>query len=587
MQASPVVTDAALVDRCAPKTSVELIGNKASIDRLRQYFTSYKAKKPSHIWVFIHGPPGVGKTSAVRLLASEAGFEVREFNASETRTRQSLNKEVPPILENTPLYFCKPPCLVLEEVDGMSAGSDKDGLTTIGALVKAYEKRLTHRVPVILVANEATKPLKDLAFGKKNVLVLQFTKLDVAAIRYRLQSCFRTLGFPPDFQPIDEFITNSDGDFRKTINAHQFWLSKQIQKGQEAKLCSDIGKSIKADRDILTPNDAYKRLFRDDITDLDDLLRSDEFDPFLMRQFVHENLLQMLCVDAPRKNYMITEDRTVQPMREVQKVPMEPKYVTPICAMMSNGDLFQAKYLEHMAGLFLTVAPVDQAVAVWNYHKKDPLHPVHGANVPTLNQMLERGQLYPQFPVRSMTAISKFRKLNDTLRLLARHLCDTGNAAIDARPQIYLYRREVVPIFNKDGTDLFADTLEWMMDHHLTVELMAELLKIDPPLGCDEKEATVWPVDAKRIQRFIAVATNDKVTKVGLKRKRDELAGKGATTAPKPVPRPAPSSSSLSSSASAPSSAAATPPPVRPAGSGMFAFARNARPAGAAVSKKP
>lgn len=504
---------------------------------MRQFFRSYADKKPSHVWAFVYGPPGVGKTSAVRLLATEAGFEVREFNASETRSRAKkqdekkgkekeaqtprnmITRHLQPILENAPLYFCKPACLVLEEVDGM-AGPDKDCLTTIGAIIKTYEKRDKPRVPVVLLANEATQTLKTLAFNKKNVLVLQFTKLDIAAIRNRLHSCFRTLGFPPNFQPIDEFITNSDGDFRKTINAHQFWLAKQIQKDEEAKLCGDIGRAIKADREIQTPNDAYKRLFRDDITDLDALLRSDEFDPFLMRQFMHENLLPMLCVEAPRKNYMTTNG-------DFQPIPIQPGYITPICAMMSNGDLFQAKYLEPMAGIFLTVAPVDQATAVWNHHKKDKRHPVNGANVPTLDQMLERGTLYPKFPTQSMGALSKFRKNNNTLRSLARHLCDTGNAAIDARPQIYLHRAALIRIINEDAKEeekSFAATAQWMLDHNLSVDLLVELLKLDPPLGCDEKTAASWPVDTRIIQRFVSSATNDKVTKVSLKRKRDELA---------------------------------------------------------------
>jgi len=39
----------------------------------------------------ISGPPGIGKTTTVNIVAKQAGYEVLEFNASDTRSKKSLD----------------------------------------------------------------------------------------------------------------------------------------------------------------------------------------------------------------------------------------------------------------------------------------------------------------------------------------------------------------------------------------------------------------------------------------------------------------------------------------------------------------
>lgn len=51
----------------------------------------------------LSGPPGVGKTTTATLVAKELGFDVVEFNASDTRSKRLLHEEVATLLSTTSL----------------------------------------------------------------------------------------------------------------------------------------------------------------------------------------------------------------------------------------------------------------------------------------------------------------------------------------------------------------------------------------------------------------------------------------------------------------------------------------------------
>lgn len=55
----------------------------------------------------LSGPPGIGKTTTVQVICNELGFDLIEFNASDTRSKKLLEEEVSELLFNTTLknYF--------------------------------------------------------------------------------------------------------------------------------------------------------------------------------------------------------------------------------------------------------------------------------------------------------------------------------------------------------------------------------------------------------------------------------------------------------------------------------------------------
>lgn len=65
-------------------------------------------KIDSHNWkdnltaraCLISGPPGIGKTSTVRLLAKSVGMNIIEWNASDVRNKKAIESFVNPLKDN-------------------------------------------------------------------------------------------------------------------------------------------------------------------------------------------------------------------------------------------------------------------------------------------------------------------------------------------------------------------------------------------------------------------------------------------------------------------------------------------------------
>ena len=217
----------------APTATSMICGNKAQVERLQTWLRAWpsnlrvKFKKPGKDgWgifraMCLHGPPGIGKTTAAHLAAKLEGYDILESNASDTRSKKLVETGLRGVLDTTSLlgYFAgdgkkveaekKKLVLVMDEVDGMSAG-DRGG---VGALAAVCRKT---SIPIILICNDRRlpkmKPFDSVAFD------LPFRRPTVDQIRQRIMTiCFREkLRVPPNV--INALIEGSHADIRQVIN---------------------------------------------------------------------------------------------------------------------------------------------------------------------------------------------------------------------------------------------------------------------------------------------------------------------------------------------------------------------------------
>lgn len=245
--------------RYAPKSLKEICGNKTLVERLGQwlegwpkfYADGFKKGGKDGFGAFravlMSGPPGIGKTTSAHLMAKLKGYSVIEMNASDTRSKKLLQNATN--VDNASLdgwfgggdvtsvaaagvHINSRSCLIMDEVDGMSAG-DRGGVGALNILIKKT------KIPIILICNDVTlqkmKPLHTTTFP------LKFRRPSAQEVRSRLMSIMfkENMQVPPN--ALDQLVASSQSDIRQILNMLSTWsLNKSQMTFDESKRLGEM-----------------------------------------------------------------------------------------------------------------------------------------------------------------------------------------------------------------------------------------------------------------------------------------------------------------------------------------------------------
>lgn len=251
----------------APSKLEEICGNKSSVVKMTQWLSSWqekfilgKSKDTETRAVLIHGPPGIGKTTAAHLVAKSLGYDVLEKNASDVRSMNLLKGGIGNVLDNTSVvgFFSKENdnshvngnklCIIMDEVDGMSGG-DRGG---VGAL--ASFARTTHS-PLILICND--KSLPKMRPFDRCTLEIPFRRPSAREMKSRLMTIALRERIKLDPNVIDQLVQTTGNDIRQIINllSTVSMTTKTIDSGNSRDLQKEWQKNI-----ALKPFDITPRL---------------------------------------------------------------------------------------------------------------------------------------------------------------------------------------------------------------------------------------------------------------------------------------------------------------------------------------
>ena len=157
------------------------------------------------------GPPGVGKTSLVHILAGQFDYDLIEMNASDTRSKEDLEHLIMPMLMNASI-FGKRMLLFLDEIDGISGREDTGGIDSIVNMMKEPA------IPVIMAANKHDTKLKELAKVSK---VISFNPVPPRLLMLFLDRIIKKEKMNLSSEEKNSIVYNSRGDIRSLLNNAQ------------------------------------------------------------------------------------------------------------------------------------------------------------------------------------------------------------------------------------------------------------------------------------------------------------------------------------------------------------------------------
>jgi len=228
-----------LIDKYRPNSLKEIIGHDGKLKDLVSYIKSKKS-------VIIYGKSGNGKTASIYALAKDLNYEVCEFNSSEVRNKDNVERIIGSSLKQRSL-FSKSKIILIDEVDNFSGAKDRGGIQALAKLIT------NSAFPIVMTSNDPyDKKLSEL---RKKCQLINFEELKEDDIIRYLENLCKKEKIKFENGVLNELARINKNDLRGCINDLQILISKNNLKLEDIEL---LGKREK-EENIL---DSLKVLFK-------------------------------------------------------------------------------------------------------------------------------------------------------------------------------------------------------------------------------------------------------------------------------------------------------------------------------------
>ncbi|CAI2175794.1 19970_t:CDS:1 [Funneliformis geosporum] len=367
-------------EKYRPKSLRDFCGNQNLVKDMARWLSDWNEKGfkfKNKEWMpalLISGPPGIGKTSSVHLVAGLEGYEVIELNASDTRSKKTLEAAIKVATKNTSITgFFNPvnektsgkasvkevqkkrTLILMDELDGMSSG-DRGGIAELIQLIKKT------RIPIVSICNDInSQKFKSL---KSYCHEARFAKPRVEQVRSRIMTIATRENLQIRPTDVDELIRGSNSDIRQILNMISTWKInhdsidyddiKALNKTNERHLRKNV---FEISKDFLS-NDIWKS-------------RKNTFNDKMKLYFQEHDLIPLMIFE----NYIKMKPHTITKfIKKFDNEDIKPDVLEKLASLeafakaadsMSYGDMVDKRIrgprqewnLMPMHGFFSTIAP--------------------------------------------------------------------------------------------------------------------------------------------------------------------------------------------------------------------------------------
>ena len=187
--------------------SINEIPNSSAMEQVSKFVDTFKRQKKKA--VFLHGPSGTGKTTAVYILAAVKELELVDVNASDVRNKDSIQMKLGGATQQMSL-FGNSKIILIDEVDALSGQKDRGGASAIADIIAKS------KFPIVLTANDPWD--KKLSAVRRKSQLIEFGAVNYLSIAKILKNICAKEGINHDETALKSLARRSGGDLRSAIN---------------------------------------------------------------------------------------------------------------------------------------------------------------------------------------------------------------------------------------------------------------------------------------------------------------------------------------------------------------------------------